>query len=106
MEESWIVGRVCCRDVSAERNRRIPRNFGWDVYMPRVLCMRAEKEWEWGDVEVGGQVTDFFSFSGASTACAHTRGSVRSFVLTLFMLSFFIFPFKSPQNSRVNLLFL
>ena len=63
MEESWVVGRVCCRDVSAERNRRIPRNFGWDVYMSCVLCMRAEKEWEWADVGVGGQVTEVFSFS-------------------------------------------
>jgi len=31
--------------------------------MSCVLCIKAEKEWEWGDVEVGGQVTEVFSFS-------------------------------------------
>jgi len=31
--------------------------------MSCVLCIRAEKEWEWGDVEVGGQVTEVFPFS-------------------------------------------
>ena len=41
----------------------MPTNFGWAVCMSCVLCIRAEKEWEWGDVEVGGQVTELFSFS-------------------------------------------
>ena len=31
--------------------------------MSCVLCSKAERRWEWGDVKVGGQVTEVFSFS-------------------------------------------
>ena len=41
----------------------MPTKFGWDVYMSCVLCSKVEREWEWGDVKVGGQVTEVFSFS-------------------------------------------
>jgi len=53
----------------------MPTNFGWNMYMSCVLCSKAERRWEWGDVKVGGQVTEVFSFSAELLlACSGSGG--------------------------------